>query len=194
MDHPVHAGQDEADHKGAQRRPQLGQRLVQRVALGELGDVDPSTSRVMMIANTPSVRARTRAGSCSRSMALADSSPSRTRPTATSGSSATANLPFAPKHAERLSWSHTARVSCCAVRTPHLGAQQANCPYFGCRGPAALANEAGADLDGPHPSPELVSLRLGAGAVVLTGPCHLRAIPSKTPPVRHGQRRPLLTA
>jgi hypothetical protein len=40
MADPVHPGQDEADHKGGERRAELAQRLVQRLALGELGDVD----------------------------------------------------------------------------------------------------------------------------------------------------------
>src|SRR5215211_5783473 len=49
-----------------------------------------STSRVMMIANTPSDRSRTRAVSCRRSASsLAESASSRARTTATSGSSAT---------------------------------------------------------------------------------------------------------
>jgi hypothetical protein len=47
------------------------------------------------------------------------------------------------------------------------------CHHLGCRGPVALANEAGADLDGPHRSPEPVLPLPGGGAVVLTG----RAIP-----------------
>ena len=40
MADPVHPGQDEADHEGHQRRPELGQGLGEGVALGELGDVD----------------------------------------------------------------------------------------------------------------------------------------------------------
>jgi hypothetical protein len=40
MADPLDPGQDEADHKGDQRRLEFLQGLGQRLALGQLGDVD----------------------------------------------------------------------------------------------------------------------------------------------------------
>jgi hypothetical protein len=67
-------------------------------------------------------------------------------------------------------------------------------PPDGCRGPAALANEARVALDRPHPLPELVPSPPGRSRGRPHRPCHLSAIPSTTPPVHHGQPRTLLTA
>jgi GNAT superfamily N-acetyltransferase len=61
----------------------------------------------------------------------------------------------------------------------------------GCRGAAALANKAGVVLGGPHPSPELVPPLSGGSQGRPHRPCHLRGIPSTTPPVHHGQPRTL---
>jgi hypothetical protein len=81
-------------------------------------------------------------------------------------------------------------------RTSVAGARpkRVRIPPDGCRGPAALANEARVALDRPHPSPELVPSPPGRSRGCSHRPCHLRAIPSTTPPVHHGQPRTLLTA
>jgi len=53
------------------------------------------------------------------------------------------------------------------------------------------ANEARIDLDGPRPSAELVPPQSGAKRGRARRLCHVRAIPSTTPPVCHGQPRTL---
>jgi hypothetical protein len=53
-----------------------------------------------------------------------------------------------------------------------------------------LANEARGTLLGPHPSPELEPKAARLSRRHTRRPCHLRAIPSTTPSVRHGHSRP----
>jgi hypothetical protein len=53
----------------------------------------------------------------------------------------------------------------------------------------SLGNEARFALDGPRPSPELAPARPDPSYWSHHRLCHLRAIPSTTSPVRHGQPR-----